>query len=939
MYKYRYTSLSFIFFLLSALPLAVHAETHITAETVFGPIISWTREGSPYILDDDIFLPAFIPLAIGPGVTIQSGNGEPHALFVRNTDVRINGSAEEPVAVNGLSSIYIMDSTAHISHMLVNTSDGISFFMGTTTLSSSTITGADIAISAHKANLSVQDSVITANKYGLYSFYTPAGPVLSRGGQQYTGGEGNMFEDDPGQNHISISNSVIAENTTSDVFNETSNSITADHNWWGTDTGPGALDIYGPVDVIPWLTKDPGLPSQSPVCCSNVLFLPGVEASRLYVDQSSILGDIFGTSTNQLWEPNRNADARKLFMDSNGKSINPGIYTKDIIDSVFGFGIYKKFIAMMDGMIADGKINKWQAFPYDWRLSIDNIVTPQLINTLQVLASSSKTGKATIVAHSNGGLVAKMLMKTLQEQGKASLVDKLFLVTVPELGTPQAVASLLHGDGQEIAGGLFLSKSTARQMGQNMPGAYSLLPSKEYFSNMSQPIISFGKSSLAGIDFSAYGSITTQSQPTAAYTAFRAFLGSLFDRRPTPSLTDTWSPSILHTSMIDASQHIHDALDRFIFSTSTPAISLIGWGKKTLIGIKYDERSVCLPVEIAVLPAHCSKALTFTATTTPFGDGTVAATSAVVADSKDYYIDLANSSADHSTIFNDDSVLSFVREGISTSSVSSLPGKGNNDPFLKIPRITDRFPTMADVKNNNLTVTIHSPVELNIYDSQGRHTGPIVNPDPTSDIGRYELGIPGSEFHPDDDENTYITVPFSGTYRVELTGTGIGTFSVDTEHEVNGNIVAKTTFADLPVTPLLRAELDLTPVTATSAQILQMDTDGDGVIDATSTPHGHVNMGDQDLLKDKVQKYLQLMRTVIIALHLPPQREKAALLKIETISDLIKKGKKIKISKKWNEIMLHFQGQHWVFKKTGESKKHSISNDVDGILESISEDK
>jgi pimeloyl-ACP methyl ester carboxylesterase len=943
---------------LAAGPIFVQAETHITDETIFGPNLSWTKDGNPYVLDDDIFLPSYMNIYIGPGVTVQSSADAAHYLFMRNSDIRIDGTATEPVVFSGLSELDINTSTSSISHVLINVPTGLSIFGGTTTISSSTITGATAGIAARAASINIQDSVLTGNSYGIYSYFVPKGPVLSLIPYAFADSVS-----DPTQNDISIHNSVITGNTLAGIFNVTSNTVSAENNWWGSDAGPQPADTHGLVDVAPWLTKDPRIVTlpASP-CCSSVLFLPGIEASRLYRDQRGLLSAFFGTSTNQLWEPNRNDDVRKLFLDDNGKSLDSSIYTKDIIDSVFGFGIYKDFIAMMNGVVADGVINAWQAFPYDWRQSVDAIVsnptryattTQILLNIAQAMASSSKTGKITIVAHSNGGLVAKMLVKILHDQGKASLIDKVILVAVPELGTPQAVASLLHGDGQDILGGIILSKSVARQLGQNAPGAYGLLPSKDYFLGFSAttstpvpsllgPIISFAKSTLAGLNFSGYQKIQKQPQSASAYDAFRGFLAGLLDRRSTPSPADTQSPILLRTSMIDAEQKIHDAIDNFIFPSSTPAISLIGWGKKTVDAINYLERSICTHPDIPGIFQPCMKALTYVATTTKAGDGTVVAASAAAADSKDYYLNMASSDAEHATILDHDSTLTFVKDEIvpPASSGSSSISPTNHDPLLAIPDITSTFPTAADLASDDLIVTTHSPVDLGIYDSQGRYTGQIPNPDSTSDLGRYVVNIPGSDFRSNPDEGYNIDVPYGDTYKVVLNGTGVGTFTLDTEHEINGGTVASTTFADMPVTPLLTAELDLAPTTATSSQVLMVDNDGDGTIDATSSPHGPVDYYSDDEAKNKyLQKYFQSIREIIMSLHLSPAKEKTELAKIDKILDLLKKGKKIKADEAAEHAADAVAGQHWAFRKMDDTQRQALFNVFDSILDSMSEDK
>ena len=71
-------------------------------------------------------------------------------------------------------------------------------------------------------------------------------------------------------------------------------------------------------------------------CCSNVIFLPGIDASTLYTKNSK------GTN-NKLWEPNRNLDVEKLYLDEKGNSLDSEIYVGDIIESAYGFKkIYKK---------------------------------------------------------------------------------------------------------------------------------------------------------------------------------------------------------------------------------------------------------------------------------------------------------------------------------------------------------------------------------------------------------------------------------------------------------------------------------------------------------------------------------------------------------------------------------------------------------------------
>ena len=243
---------------------------------------------------------------------------------------------------------------------------------------------------------------------------------------------------------------------------------------------------------------------------SSVAFLPGIKASRLYKE-----GTIF---ENQLWEPNTDEDVEKLFLDSSGNSINSDIYTRDVIDqaniipsdplSIFRQNFYISFIQDMNKLANNGIIANWKALPYDWRLDYDDILesgsvvgadgseenisylsatsSPYIVQEIERLARASASGKVTIVAHSNGGLLAKKLIDRLEAKGEADIIENLILVAAPQLGTPKAIVALLHGYEEDIPKnfGFFFSKEVARRFGKNMVSAYNLLPSAAYMNRV-----------------------------------------------------------------------------------------------------------------------------------------------------------------------------------------------------------------------------------------------------------------------------------------------------------------------------------------------------------------------------------------------------------------------------------------------------------------------
>ena len=294
--------------------------------------------------------------------------------------------------------------------------------------------------------------------------------------------------------YVTADESIFQNNSEYAVIH-TGGSFEGKDNWWGDSSGPYSIDknptgtgdvFYGVGNISPWLTD-----KKKTNCCSNVLFIPGVQGSRIYKK------NIFNKET-QLWEPNGNSDISKLLLDQNGVPKDKTLYTRDIIDKtnislgLFDVGIYNNFIHAMNGLDMNFSIRDWAYFPYDWRGSPNNITVSgaavgdkestdiqfkTMESEVERLSKTSKTKKVTLIAHSYGGLVIKRFLSHLTTRGKIGLIDKVIFVATPEEGSPSALFALLHGDTQEIGDGYILSKSSARKLASNMPSLYALLPS------------------------------------------------------------------------------------------------------------------------------------------------------------------------------------------------------------------------------------------------------------------------------------------------------------------------------------------------------------------------------------------------------------------------------------------------------------------------------
>ena len=118
--------------------------------------------------------------------------------------------------------------------------------------------------------------------------------------------------------------------------------------------------------------------------------------------------------------------------------------------------------------------------------------------------------------------------------------------------------------------------------------------------------------------------------------------------------------------------------------------------------------------------------------------------------------------------------------------------------------------------NTELHFTLHSPLTLNLYDDQGRHTGI------STTTGELEEDIPESRYMRFG-EVQFISVPTSLNTRLVMNGYAEGSFTLDAE-EVQGEVVvASTTFAGIPSTSSAIAVMDIpSAASQTPVRLLSM---------------------------------------------------------------------------------------------------------------------
>jgi pimeloyl-ACP methyl ester carboxylesterase len=772
---------------------------------------------------------------------------------------------------NNDGAIGIYGSSAHIrdSEIVGNKEYGLELYTdnrtktkSTTTLERVKVSGFDYGIGAYSGALRLVDTDISGNKNGIDAYYMST---------------------------TSAENSTIKGNNLG--VSSFGTKINLENVWWGDATGPYNQSsnpagkgnaVSENVDFEPWLAALPiKAPAEPPVseatstsaCCSSIAFIPGLQASRLY--KKNILRE------DQLWEPNFYTDVTDLFLDENGESIDPSIYTRDALAKVdiSGTDIYDSFFKFLNGLRDDEKIiSSWKALPYDWRFGLAEITgrgmakddtisftdgpgtavasttVPFMMNQLEELRKSSKNGKITLVAHSYGGLVTKYLLEGLEQMkkmGSSSLIDaidKVILIAVPELGTPKALAALLHGYDQGLLKGFLVGEGTMRDLGEHMKSAFNLLPSAQYLEAATgEKVIAFSSSTEARYKWNTLygGAIST-------FDKLAQFLRGDDGVRQEPLTIDTSLPNVVAPHFIDETEALHGTLDAWKPPAGIKVIEIAGWGLPTLSGMDYEMK----PCTGTKNGCSDGSRLTLLPRFTEGGDRTVVGQSALSGIGEKLYLDLVgdNLSSDHATIVRVPAVHTFIKNEIQTSA------KDSGIESDSLPKGLSTEPPRTK-KNINFIASVHSPVSVVLTDSKGNRTG--VRDDI---IGKFIRGVDENvphSFYMEFGDGKYVGAIGDDEYTIDLQGTDIGTFTFIMErktYEDDGTEIKNTEqFIDLPVTPSMQAKM---LVKADGENVLQIDVNGDGVV-------------DKDILaRDEFDPiaFLELLRTMIVAMDTSPHQ-------------------------------------------------------------------
>ncbi len=352
-----------------------------------------------------------------------------------------------------------------------------------------------------------------------------------------------------------------------------------------------------------------------------------------------------------------------------------------------------------------------------------------------------------------------LLTKQYIINNDSSSINKIVFVGTPHLGAPKATKTLLLGDSLLAVPGL--SAERIKYIGQNMLSIYELLPSRNY------------------IEQNGRYYFDEEQQILFDYDQTKQFLT---DSGLSPILLQ--SADNFHSSTMD--DFNVSGIDAYnINGCNIPTIT-------TIVKRGTDEYSVSMMAGDGTVPLGSSRA-----------------------------IDLNNS---RQFYFNDHGFLNSLFPRISHATMPSAGGIKNlitqivTGATIFLPDYATQ--DVADCHIEGNLVSVHSPVNLNIYDSNGNHVG-------RGESGVIDYNISGVAYE-EIGENKFVFLPTSGgqTYQIELDGTGSGTFSLRVSKIENSQVTETAYYSNLPVSTATEATVTL--AADVSNTVLSVDQNGTG---------------------------------------------------------------------------------------------------------------
>ena len=482
---------------------------------------------------------------------------------------------------------------------------------------------------------------------------------------------GLIFEGDT----ATISRSNFYYNSVAIDNRSASSTVVALNNWWGTGSGPRLETdpagtggyIYGDVNFDPWIKHDPALPNP-------VIIVPGMMGSVLVNPDLVVNSEKWPNIIMMLLPGDDNfLDELSLFKEGDTTiNIFPSEIMKEIQNEDFLKGLIDLLISVP---------TEYYEYPYDWRLDIlktasdlENNSILSLQEKIEEVKTQTGAEKIDIVAHSMGGLLVK---KYLKDFG-GNAVNKFIDIATPHEGSPKAFKILSFGDnfGFEKSGLSILNPQRIKIIGHNMPAAYQLLPSRNYFDD---------------------------SDNDYKYYVFDAVNGN--DRLSFDQTKDYLKSEGRNSALVDRADKFHQEIDGLNPADyDVEAYNIVGCGTPTIGQFYILEKN----------GDHYNYNIRMVN-----GDGTVPLKSAQALPAMEtYYV----KNAKHAVMPSTSGVKELIASILTgmTYDISDYQNIVESENECPIP--------------NGKIVSFHSPINLHVYDSDGNHVGPNENGDIENNI-------------------------------------------------------------------------------------------------------------------------------------------------------------------------------------------------------------
>ncbi len=407
-------------------------------------------------------------------------------------------------------------------------------------------------------------------------------------------------------------------------------------------------------------------------------------------------------------------------------------------------------------------------FPYDWRRDI--ALTASLLDQkIQQIKTQTGSAKVDIIAHSMGGLVAR---NYIVDSEKAKNVRKLFTLGTPHLGAVEFLKALQYGICLKYPVGSFcstLNPLEVKDILQNTISGFELAPSQKYFNFYSEE----------------------DSNHPYPYKTESGALNYMQIKNLLTSLS-------FNTSLFNPSEAFH-TLDNSLPNTNDVDVTVIaGSGQKTLGQIVEEKK-----ISLLGIPYIHKDMININ------GDETVPLFSASLIDSSKSLSLLGNAKVFYANQKHDN----LVSSGPALNLVKNIL---NNDSQLPdgVSAVPYHF--------GGTGLSVHSPVNIHVYDSLGNHTGP------TSD-GDFEANIPGSSYDTLNDAK-FIYLPDNGNYDIKFEAENQGSFDFKIRKYENDENSETILYKEIPLTNNTKAEAQF-DTDSDQVPIIKVDEDDDGSFD------------------------------------------------------------------------------------------------------------